>query len=264
MRRQLDITMTATIRPEIVAITLQSFKEKLFDLYPCRLLLNVDPVGDNTKTQMDVVDVCYKYFKDIIFKLPDEPSLPKAFRWCWEQVMNEFVFHLEDDWELLQDVNIRDMMAFMDKTPNLVSLRLSAWKAEENRVRAVEGTTNPHKFIYYNFFDKFFEVGDWQKYQLGCSGHPGLWASSFIQEALRHLTTDRNPEKMLRYNRNIRRIADKYRFGVWIQPNENRQIRDLGEGWRTDNGLFKAGGANKAYFHYWSKDPDPYKELEED
>jgi len=102
----LDIVMTATIRPEVVDLTLKSFFNKFLNQFEkVRLIINIDPIGDEQYNSNDVLNVCYKYIDDVVYNTPNKASFPKAVKWCWEQVQSEYFLHLEDDWLLKKPID---------------------------------------------------------------------------------------------------------------------------------------------------------------
>ena len=62
---KIDLILIATLRPEILEITLNSFYHKLLKNFNVRLIVNVDPIGDTRYTQQDVINICKKYFPNI-------------------------------------------------------------------------------------------------------------------------------------------------------------------------------------------------------
>lgn len=77
----IDVCMTATIRPKIVLQTLRSFYKRMFrDKDRYRLIINVDPIGENAKRE-EVVDVCKNFFTTVIYNFPSAPSFPAAVKW---------------------------------------------------------------------------------------------------------------------------------------------------------------------------------------
>jgi hypothetical protein len=99
------VVVIATLRPEILDITLNSFYHKLLKDFDVRIIINVDPVGEIGVSQSDVIAVCKRYFKNIISNSPMTPSFSRAVFWCWEQVNTNIFFHLEDDWCLKSNVD---------------------------------------------------------------------------------------------------------------------------------------------------------------
>jgi len=238
----IDITMTACRREEILRRTLESFKKFLFGKTECRLILNVDPVGDNVDS-FHIVEVAKEYFPHIIANCPSKASFPTAFKWCWEQVSAEFAFHLEDDWELAMPVSLLDMIFLMDKVPNLAVLRLPKWRTEEDKMK------NWNKFFAWN--GMYFECPSAERASVGFCGHPSLIRGTFVKETVPYLDVTTNPEKQFHYNRRIVQRILCYQYGVFADQNQPAAILEIGEKWKIQNGWGKKG--SKAFFTEWQK-----------
>jgi hypothetical protein len=103
----LDVVTTATIRPELLDLCYRSFTSRLLGAFPRRrLILNVDPYGD-PRPAADVADVARRYFGEVVLNTPESGSFPQAVRWGWQQVSSPIFFHLEDDWLLRRQVDLR-------------------------------------------------------------------------------------------------------------------------------------------------------------
>jgi hypothetical protein len=74
---KIDVVLIATLRPEILEITLNSFYHKLLKNFDVRLIVNVDPIGDKKYTQQDVINVCKKYFSSVVSHTPQPPLFQK-------------------------------------------------------------------------------------------------------------------------------------------------------------------------------------------
>jgi hypothetical protein len=98
---------TATIRPELLDLCYRSFTSRLLYAFPRRrLILNVDPYGD-PRPAADVADVARRYFDEVVLNTPESGSFARAVRWGWQQVRSPVFFHLEDDWLLRRQVDLR-------------------------------------------------------------------------------------------------------------------------------------------------------------
>lgn len=245
----LDITMTATRRPELLIETLTSFTKLMFTDYgqDFRLIINVDPVGHDIPST-DIVKICKSFFSHIIARCPEEPSFPQAFRWCWEQTTSSFVFNLEEDWRLLYPISLYHMQHLMQTTPELVLLRLpfSPCGPESNKSWG--------HFIPWN--GTFYEVPIDSKGLLGFSGHPSLISKRFVDMVLKTGLLDgrRNPEKQLKWR--SRHPLQAFRYGVYGFPGSDAAILDIGRTWKADHGWKKvdnSGNSNKAFFTRWEK-----------
>jgi len=146
----IDITMTTTLRPGIIDRTLKTFCENLFtkpDDY--RLIFNIDLVGENIDP-MEVVKVCNSYFSNIKYKISKEPHFGKAFKWCWEQTRTEYVFHMNEDWELLLYVDINHMLDIMKRNESNPTL-------SEIFLKIFEGTFHPEGWKILPFLETINE-----------------------------------------------------------------------------------------------------------
>lgn len=253
----IDITMTAVRRPTIIERTLSSFKKNLFKDHPTRLIINIDPVGEDTRL-CEITDVIEDYFPYMITRIPAKPHFTKAFIWTWQQATSKYVFHLEDDWELLRPVDLDAMIALMDKYPDLGGLRL-AWKDAEG-----ETVKNfPRSFFDWN--GEYFECPIERRGCDGTCGHPTLYRGELIERIVPYMREEYNPEKQLRYwIPEIPPIIEEYTYGVFAQPNDKAIIAEIGERWRNQHGWVKQGGCSqKAFFKWWIKQEEYDEWIEE-
>lgn len=240
----IDITMTATRRPELIWKTLDTFLSRyFFRSNNCRLIINVDPVGRDMRS-FEIIELCKKYFQNIICRCPKEPSFPRAFKWVWSQADADFVFHLEDDWELLRFVNLNKMIEIMEINPDLAILRLP-WKPTGQ-----DSAKNWRYFFPWN--GEFFECLEEHKREVGFCGHPSLIRGGFIRNTVKYIDENRNPEKQFHHGPlELMREIDKWRYGVFAEQNQPPAIRDIGRRWMIENNYRKMG--NKALFTNWER-----------
>ena len=125
----LDFTTTAVSRPEIVNRTYKTFSRKLkgVEFDKCTLYINIDPLPVKADRN-EVVEVAKKYFGKVVPNMPSTPNFTAAYNWIWNNATSDYIFNLEDDWELNQDVNINDMMKFFSDSPSLYQVVLRAYK----------------------------------------------------------------------------------------------------------------------------------------
>lgn len=241
----IDITITATRRAEILSRTLASFKKNLFQGAPALALaiINIDPVGPDPIPGLARA-AARKFFPAVLARAPRQASFPKAFKWVWSQTTSDFVFHLEDDWELLRPIDLDRMIEVMDHNPDLAILRLP-WKRTD-----ADSMKNWKYFFPWN--GEFFECPEHLKREIGFCGHPSLIRGEFVRNAARLLDDTKNPEKQFHHGAEaLLREVDKWRYGVFAEPNEPPAIRDIGREWMIENGWQKAG--NKAHFTSWER-----------
>jgi len=242
---KIDITMTAVLRPAILAETLVNIRKHVCkdncDGY--RLILNIDPIGEDVDP-LKVVKIAKKNFKDVIYNISEKPSFPHAVKWTWSQVEAPYVFHWEDDVNILHDIDVDDMISILKKYKELSSLRLyKAVTPAKKRFYTFACTWNYHK-------EGFYMANDWKK-QFGLN--PILIKSEFVNEAVPRMIDTTNPEKQFRYSQEyMRPLIRKWKYGLYTKPGDPRMIDGRkGQSWKNKMGVDKPGGGKT--FTEWVK-----------
>lgn len=243
----MDITITATRRPAILRKTLESFEKNLFCQYrKKRAIINVDPVGDEMDSRR-VVDVCQEFFEEVISNCPEKANFAAAFKWVWSKATAEWVFNLEDDWELVHEVKISHLGDLLLKHKDLAMLHLPAFHSSQEHLKAWG------HFIPWN--GEFYEVPYERRLQLGFCGHPSLIKSAFVRGTHAFLDATKNPEKQFHHhNAKVLTEVSRWRYGWYGEPATPPAppiVRDLGRHWAVANGWRKVG--NKAFFTEWER-----------
>jgi len=239
---KVDITITAVRRPELLSKTLESFKRLLFkDKVETQVILNVDPVGNAENSEI-VFETALRYFPEVTWRNSPVSNFAKAFRWVWENTTSDLVFHLEDDWELIREVDFEELVGILNRHDDLASIRLPAFYS------GAESMKNWNKFFPWN--GEFYECPKDLVRAVGFCGHPSLIRGEFVRNTAKFLNVNSNPEKQFHYvNGDIVREVLKWRFGVFGKPLKPPYIRDIGRRWMVQNGFRKSG--NKAFFMVW-------------
>lgn len=219
---KIDITMSAVIRPLILDTTLQSFCENLFNQnkHEYRLIMNVDPIGDDIRRK-SMIKTARKYFENIILNEPENPGFTKAVIWCWSKVTADYVFHLEDDWILLNKIDMDSMIKILDKNSSLVSLRLSKSKNIPNKQGRKLG---------YQTYPKI-------------SLNPTLFKGGFIKTIVPLMDENLNPEKQLRIDTTRRgHYLSLWDHGIYVKESYDRIVKDIGRNWMDNSKYTKKIG----------------------
>lgn len=243
MERKVDITMTAVIRPKMLARSLKTITRRVVKKQKgFRLIINVDPVGED-KNPMKVVETAKHFFGDVKYNIAKEPSFAKAVKWIWSQVEAPFAFHWEDDTMISRDINVDDMISILNKYPKLSSLRL--YKANTPRGKAFN--TFGCRWILKP--EGFYMAKDWKK-QFGLN--PILIKKAFIDEAVKRMRDDINPEKQFRFSQEyMRQHIKNWQYGLYTTPGAARIVDGRqGEQWKRQLGLKKPKGTT---FLKWEK-----------
>jgi hypothetical protein len=238
---KLDITITATRRPEVLYETLYSFVHNLFGNTKCKALVNIDPVGPGSSE--DVVSVVKEFFAEYHIIMPQIPNFSKAFYSVWSATIQPFVFHLEDDWKLLEKVDFQELIDIMLDCPDLASIRLPQFEAKNGRMK------NWNKVFTWK--GKFYQYHD--KKDLSCAGfcgHPSLLRGEFVRKAITLFDLSINPEKQFHSGKLAQEVLkwDWAVYGKWDSP---VYVQDIGRKWMDKNGYQKKG--SKAFFMEWEK-----------
>jgi hypothetical protein len=233
--KNIDITMTATLRPKVLRYTLESLKENIIrdDSDRYTLLMNVDRIGEDVEPK-SMYSVACKYFKNVIVNYPETPSFTKAVIWCWKQVREDYTFHIEDDWQFNRRVDVDHLIYILEKYSDLSSLRLNK-----------KLTPNETRFKVYNGYwsyieeDRFYIMSE-EDTKSHISLNPILFKSKFIKEVLPYMKNDINPEKQLHpQGGSMLDVMKKWRYGVYSNPGDAPWISDTGRIWRKNTNLKK-------------------------
>ena len=240
---KIEVTITATNRKDVLYRTISSFMENLLFRCDVETIINIDNVGESGGT--DTIAKIVELFMPIkLSRRSLKPNFSEAFAFCWHSVEANWVLHLEDDWELLQRVEIREMIEILNNEKDLALLRLPQFRSTEDKMK------NWDKFFPWN--GKYFECPNELRKAVGFCGHPSLIKGEFVKKCAPLLDMTINPEKQ--FHGDNQPLVDevmKWRYGVFSKPNHPAYIKDLGREWMLKNDLKKKG--DKAWFTEWEK-----------
>jgi hypothetical protein len=243
------VCITATKRLEILFKTMSSMMEKLLWRAECEAIVNVDPVGFEQDSALKILRLVELFLPVAFSREALTPHFGQAFHALWNMASDryqdyDFVFHLEDDWEMIESVDIRDMVKILEVEEDLALLRLPQFKSTKDKMK------NWDKFFPWN--GRYFECPDELRQGVGFCGHPSLIKMQYVKNCAPLLNPAINPEKQF-HGDNPELLAEvmKWRYGVFSRPNHPNYIRDLGREWMVKNKFKKAG--SKAFFTEWEK-----------
>lgn len=223
----IEFTTTATVRPMLLERTYTSFRDNLLgvDFARSRLYINIDPVGRKDRKQRDVVKVARAFFTDVIVRTPDTGNYAAAYKWLWSQPQGQTFFNLEDDWELLEKVDIRELIA-VPKVPAWVGVALRAYTHKD------DGSPYPYKT---------------------CPTSPALLRTSYFRLFAPRMTLDTNPEVQLH-----RYMKGEFWRGIHKRPGTRMKcypfggplravVRDTGREWIERYPIARPEGAKEGF-----------------
>ena len=221
----MDFTTTAVVRPQILDRTLGSFSKNLKDinLKECRLVINIDPLPPNRRKH--VIQVARKYFGEVKYNLPKQANFTAAYNWIWSNAKTEYIFNLEDDWELIKPISIKKILYFFEKNNKLLQVIIRAYK-----------------YTYTT-----------------CALSPSVLHRRFYSAVGGNLKIDINPEIQLRGNkfgiqmpsRSSKTISHKGSIIVYPEYIKSVVLRDIGRQWIRKSKYRKTGSGRKGRFITW-------------
>ncbi|MEO5371067.1 MAG: hypothetical protein H7833_13435 [Magnetococcus sp. DMHC-1] len=210
----IDVVTPATLRPELLKITLASFHKHVLNQFESRrLIINIDAIGDPHASIEQMLEVCHMYFDDCLYRHAEHPSFARAVRWGWEQVEADYFLHLEDDWLLKKKVDAHSALACFARDPKLALLSLNMGR-------------NRQDLSLTQF-----------------SLRPGFMRRSFIREALLLFDEHLDPEKQFNPHCFMGGELAKWHFRYYGEPDDGRFLVDTGGKWRKSLGFDKWQGA---------------------
>jgi hypothetical protein len=215
----IDFTTTSCCRSDLLFRTYSSFVSNFAGINFKRstLFLNLDHYegfGDIDKS----IEVAKSFFGNVVYNVSEQPNFAKAVKWCWSNNLNtDFVFHLEEDWELLKKVNIDDMVDVFDRNDsNVVSVRL------RSKGRLNEGVDNAIILAPSLFKKEFLQI---HKY-MNENKNPERSIHNIDDSARKQISKEMKIKKSYSYvftNANMKK-NDK----------SNSLVEDIGREWRSE------------------------------
>lgn len=120
--QELDITIVAARRPELLDRTLSSFGPALFERFTLgRVAINMDPIFGDHADHAECRRILDRHFLDHELIEPETAGFGAAVKRLWSGVTGDLVFHLEDDWVALQPIGPeRVLPLFEDRSTAVV------------------------------------------------------------------------------------------------------------------------------------------------
>jgi hypothetical protein len=119
----IELTIVGARRPALLAKTLASFNQHLFRHFQfVRASINIDPIWGDESEKTECAKQMRQYFPDAVIYTPETPSYCRAVKRLWSNSIADFIFHLEDDWLLLEDIEPSVLDRFNDPALAQVSL----------------------------------------------------------------------------------------------------------------------------------------------
>jgi hypothetical protein len=208
---KIDFSTTSTARPDILAQTYESFNTRLagIKLADCKLFLNVDlPQSDGPFDVQKTILVAKKYFGEVVVNTTAKPNFAQAVKNCFSSTAADLLFHLEDDWELLEEVNIEQLHEILMSRPSLGCVNL----------RAYAHFTNTYACL-----------------------SPALWRAEAARDISSKLNDHDNPEMQMHNRTAANKVKRPMTYRSTHFP-DRVVLKDLGRSWMAQNRIVKDNG----------------------
>lgn len=229
----IDLCIVATRRPDLLAQTLASFREKTLHKLDLRgAYLNLDPIFGSVEDHRACLDVFRSHFPDATIFQPESAGFCAAVATLWSATSADYVFHLEDDWIALQDMGEELLAPFADPTITQVSFHT----ADQNwniRRRGHFHRRNEYAHLFgikvplFRTFPKF-------------TTSPSILRGDFARHCAGLMDLSRDPEKQ--FYSGVNPAMENYVAGFRnyiFSPEARPVIKDLGREWREQRRIRK-------------------------
>lgn len=227
MSKTLDLvfSMTATYRPELLSVTLESLFSVCAGLEKKKfpLVINIDPCPSENYSSLNKIKLlCDDYFNPVKYIEPMEPNFALAVRNVWSNIdqIGKIVFHLEEDWKFVRSFDIQLLVdRFLNVDLNMIKL-MGKQKFRNKKQK--------QRLLRENY----------KNYCLGCV----LYRSDIVNKISKVMISDVNPETQLFHMENIRSKLPKItKSSIQTFPRKMKKkchiVEDIGGEWRRSRGI---------------------------
>ncbi|WP_245586722.1 glycosyltransferase family 2 protein [Pleomorphomonas oryzae] len=229
----LDLCIVSARRPELLAVTLDSFSQRVFSrLVPERVFVNLDPIFGSEEDHAAVLSIVRKRFPEATIFEPETPGFGAAVKRLWLATKADYVFHLEDDWVALRTLDDEIFLPFNDARVQQTSFHT----ADQNWDIKQRGHIH-HRRIYFKPFGiKLPLYRTLPKFTTS----PSILRGDFARSAAALMIPEHDPEKQFysSVNMDLERMAHPFRNYIF-SPEGIPVIKDIGREWREAQGIRK-------------------------
>ncbi|AJE47301.1 glycosyltransferase family 2 protein [Celeribacter indicus] len=237
---EIDLCLVACRRPDLLRVTLASFRDNLLRQAPLRqAYVNIDPFMGDACQEAEAVEIVRDHFPEAVIFTPERPGFCEAVKRVWSHTTAPAVLHLEDDWVLEEPVDPCMLLARLDERTRAVSF-LSQEHGSRG-MRAFSEARTRRRILgvpYRRCLETRFNTS------------PGLFDGAFLRRAAEMLDPELDPEKQMRRsggNRGLYDMCQSFRCAFHKAGDGSPIVRDIGRDWRDRRGIKKvlSGGRSQ-------------------
>ena len=224
----LELTIVAARRPALLARTLESFHERLFRHFDfSNALINIDPIWSSQKDGDQCAALVKQKFPNAIVFAPEIAGFSAAIKRVWSNTKADFIFHLEDDWLLNEEITPTILDHFKEPSIGQVSLM----SKEKNWDRAQRGDFHYIKRRPALFGGLKFPV---RKKVYAFTTSPSFIRGEIARRWAGLMDEKLDPEKQtyMGVNPPLEKFLQQYRNYIYAGKQADITIVDIGREWR--------------------------------
>lgn len=230
MDYEIDVTLVAGARPDLLSKTLESFSAHLFKHFKIRqVFANIDPIFGGEPERKDCVALVRKHFPEAIVFTPDIGSFGAAVKRLWEATSDVDVLHLEDDWLINEALYPSQVFPHFAEDTGMIVL------SPDNREKA------GGDFLYITRRKRIlgYEIYSQRVNAYGTS--PRFIRNGLCRLYGQLLRPEMDPEKQVYKNKNRALAAahTPWKCRTLFTLQNEPLITDIGRAWRAERDIIK-------------------------
>lgn len=227
----IDITIVAGRRPDLLARTLESFSQNAFRFHNVvQVYANIDPIFGSAEDQEQCIALLNQHFNAPVIFTPETAGFGAAVQRLWQATTAQYVFHLEDDWIALDALDQRVETCFSERVK-----QVSFHSASQNWDIKKKGHLHRGK-KYLKFLGVRLPLSTFTKFTTS----PSILDGKVARRSASLMNPAFDPEKQFYSNVNKKLETYIANFDNYIfSPHAVPVVEDTGRDWRDQRGIQK-------------------------
>ena len=221
---QIDICMTAALRPEILERTLGSIKKNMQWGGGFQLVVDIAPVGEKQYSQAHIASICRKHFSKTHIRALTDSRQAEALMWTWGHAESPFILQWEDDWELDAPIDLEQMINCMPIDMGILCFdRINKSVLNYPGYKGQVHPTDDNVFLRVN--------------SKSLGGPPSVMRIEYVRQALKIIDGTRCLD-LMSHDADVMALLKKWKIGIYVGADgRGNLVRDLGKDWKKQNGV---------------------------
>lgn len=227
----IDISIVAGRRPDLLERTLESFSQSAFRFHNViKVYANIDPIFGDAEDEAKCLSLLQTHFNAPVIHTPEVAGFTAAVKRLWQGTTADYVFHLEDDWIALDILDQRVEDCFSGDVK-----QVSFHSANQNWNIGRKGHLHRGKH-YLKFLGLRLPTGTFPKFTTS----PSIIDGKVARNCAKLMDVAFDPEKQ--FYSNVNKDMESYISGFnnyIFSPKGVPVVEDTGRDWRDQRGIQK-------------------------